>query len=342
MIDPPIRKSVLPCLLGIMVVIFYACNPQSAKQKLAVTDTLPKKDLTLQGYFSDQQLISTDSGQLKSFFSKYPMLTNYRDDVNQFYGYRQFHYAWFDETGLTEQANNLYNHLNNLALEGVQASVPYKEILDSLFTDPARTKEPDPDLEILLSAEYFFYAEKVWKGLPEEYTNKLAWFLPRKKLNLPYMADSLLKDSSASLFSDNYSIRQYNLLKVQLQKYRQLNNEGNWESFNPGSHPLKKQDSSEMIRKLRHRLFLLGDLVYDSGSAGFDESLENAVKSFQERNGMMPDGVAGTAFFKEINMPLRETIRKLIINMERARWLPIVRSQPFSNHQYSVLYSYCL
>jgi L,D-transpeptidase YcbB len=328
MIYPFIRIHSLCCLLGMMVILI-ACNQKVEKQTGAVTDTIPKKDQTLRGYFSDQEVIRTDSGQLKNFFIKYPLLNNYKNDVYQFYGYRQFHYAWFDDSGLSEQAGNLYNHLNNLELEGVQAAVPYKQILDSLFNDPSGIKKSDPDLEILLSAEYFFYAEKVWKGIPEENTNKLAWFLPRKKLNLPYMTDSLLKESSASLFSDNYSIRQYNLLKGQLRKYRQLDSVGKWETLQPEAQSLKKQDSSEMIRKLRHRLFLLGDLKDDSGNSQFDEGLEVGIKSFQERNGMLPDGVAGSGFFREINIPPQETIRKLIINMERTRWLPIVRSSHY-------------
>jgi len=317
------------------MVALHSCHlntdsyPGTEGQKTIKTDTIPKKDEAIRGYFSDQEKIRIDSSNLKSFFVKYSLLANYKKDVYQFYGYRQFRDAWFDETGLSEQANNLYNHLNNLDLEGVQVSVPYKEILDSLFNEMSEIKESHQDLEILLSAEYFFYAEKVWKGIPEENTNKLAWFLPRKKLNLPYMTDSLLKDSSASLFSDNYSIRQYNLLKGELRKYRKLESTDKWETLKPGTHSLKKQDSSETIRRLRHRLYILGDLKDDSGSALFDENLDSGVKSFQERNGMIADGIAGSGFFREINIAPQETTRKLIINMERARWLPIVRNRHF-------------
>jgi murein L,D-transpeptidase YcbB/YkuD len=253
----------------------------------------------------------------------------YRGDVKEFYGYRQFHFAWYDSDGLSEQANNLYNHLNNLELEGITASVPYIDKLDSLLNDPVPAKEPDPDLEILLSAEYFFYAHKVWQGIPEQKTNKLAWFLPRKKLNLPYMMDSLLRDTSASIFSDNYSSRQYNLLKIQLRKYRQLDSSGTWKQISTTSGALKKNDSAGTIRDIRHRLYLYGDLDKDSGIDHFDESLELAVKSFQGRYGMAQNGVMGAEFFREFNMPVRENIRKLIINMERARWLPIIRDQQF-------------
>ncbi len=38
---------------------------------------------------------------------------------------------------------------------------------------------------------------------------------------------------------------------------------------------------------------------------------------------MKVDGVAGAAFFKYINTPLQDNIRKIIVNMERARWVPL-------------------
>ncbi len=313
-----------------LIVVFAACNPQpETKKTIAGTDTVSKKENSIRGYFNNQEEIKTDSGLIKSFFTGHPLLNPYAEDVTRFYGYRNFKYAWYQDTDLSEQAYNLYNHLNNLDLEGVATSVPYKNILDSLFGDPAVIKKPDPDLEILLTAEYFFYAEKVWSGMSKESTDKLAWFLPRKKLNLPFMMDSLLRESSANLFPDNYSIRQYNLLKNQLQKYRRLDSAGNWEVLSMGSRPPLTGDSSEMIMKLRHRLFLLGDLDNDSESARYDVPLEAAVKSFQKRNGMAPDGKAGAAFFKEINQPLSAVIRTLITNMERTRWLPVIRGHHY-------------
>jgi murein L,D-transpeptidase YcbB/YkuD len=81
-------------------------------------------------------------------------------------------------------------------------------------------------------------------------------------------------------------------------------------------------DQSKDVVSLRKRLFELGDLNSDTASEVFDEGLQNAVKSFQYRYGMTPDGVAGPAFFKYINTPLQEYIRQIIINMERARWVP--------------------
>ncbi len=310
-----------------------ACVNGAEKRQPAITDTVSPKGQSVRGYFSEQKDLRLDSNDLKSFFLDYPLLKKYSADVNQFYSFRSFRYAWFNDSGQVEQASNLYDHLINLDDEGIQAEPPYKNILDSFLNDPSPALRPDPKLEVLLTAEYFFYADKVWNGISENTTKKLQWYLPRKKLDLPYMMDSLLKDNSASLFSARYSIRQYNLLKTQLRKYRQLDSSGEWKLLlNPGSRTFKKYDSSAVIAEVRHRLFLLGDLANDSKSEVFDDGLETAVKSFQNRNGMAQDGVMGAGLFNDLNTPLEEKIQKIVINMERSRWIPIDLS-----HHYIVI-----
>jgi murein L,D-transpeptidase YcbB/YkuD len=311
----PIPKIALLLLLA-------SCNAGQDKIKNIPRDTIPHPELSVRGNFSDQQLLRTDSARIDSFFQKFPLLSNFRDDVRKFYAYRQNRFAWYDENGLTEQADNLFNHLNNLDKEGIQTAVPYKDSLDKLFNDPLPKEGADPDIEILLTAEYFFYAEKVWQGIPEKESTKLQWYLPRKKLDLPLLIDSLLKDSSASLFANNFSNQQYYQLKMELQKYRHIDSAGLWKPLPANGNIYRKNDSAEIIHEIRNRLFLLGDLTKDSGSNLFDDSLEEAVKSFQYRYGLHPDGIMGPAFFREVNIPLTENIRKLIVNMERTRWVP--------------------
>lgn len=323
------RRLFILVLISSLFLSMTACVQQSKKKSTIKTDSIPPTDLSIRGFFSSQEDLYTDSMYLKTFFLRYPLLKEFASDVNQFYQYRRFLYAWYDQNGLVEQANNLVNHLNNLESEGIQIKVPYMDSLESLLNDPLQINSPDLNLELLLTSEYFFYADKVWNGISEQKTTQLEWFLPRKKLNLPYMMDSLLKDSSASLFNSKYSVSQYNLLKTTLRKYRQLDSIADWRTLGSGSGVFKKKDTAEIIRDIRHRLYLMGDLAKDSQSNLFDESLVDAVNSFQERNGMNPDAVMGARFFREINTPVQDIIRKLIVNMERTRWLPIHTDKHF-------------
>jgi murein L,D-transpeptidase YcbB/YkuD len=325
-------------ILLIIPISFTACNSRPSKKEQIVTDAIGKtdtsrtKDIAVHGYFSEQQDLRLDSNRLNSFFEHFTELKKYEPEVREFYGIRKNLFAWYDSAGLTEQASNLFNHLINLDQEGVQGEIPYKERLDSLLNETPSGKTPDPDAEILLTSSYFYYADKVWKGIPENETIKIEWLLSRKKLNLPYLADSLLRDSTAALFSLDFNFRQYDKLKKQLQKYRHLDSTDSWLPLKAVQKVYKKTDNADLIADIRHRLFLLGDLSYDSRSYQFDDSLEAAVKSFQQRNGMTVDGNIGPGFFTEINTPLKENIRKLIVNMERTRWVPIHLS-----HHYFVI-----
>jgi murein L,D-transpeptidase YcbB/YkuD len=318
-----IQMLVVGCPIFLLVVL-SACHNQSSRQEPVApkTDSLPKPNHSVEGSFSDQQVLHLDSANISQLLTRFPLLGKYTSDVKQFYRYRNFSYAWYETYGLIEQANHLYTHLNNLEDEGILIKPPYLNDLDSLINDPSVTGKADSVLEILLTAEYLFYADKVWNGIPENQTSKLQWYIPRKKLNLPYLTDSLIRDTAAPLFSDNYSSRQYNLLKEALKKYRRLDSSASWKPVDVKGR-LTLHDESKDVASLRKRLFELGDLKFDSGSEVFDESLQDAVKSFQYRYGMTADGVAGPALFKYINTPLQEYIRKIIINMERARWVPL-------------------
>jgi len=318
-----IQLLLIVCPL-LFLLILPACHNQSARQEPVSpkTDSIPKYDRSMEGSFSNQQVMHLDSSRISKLLNMFPLLNKYAPDVNQFYRYRNFSYAWYETSGLTEQANHLYTHLSNLGDEGILVKPPYLNTLDSLINDPAATGKADSVLEVLLTAEYLFYADKVWSGIPESQSSKLQWYIPRKKLNLPYLTDSLIKDTSAPLFSDNYSYRQYNLLKEALKKYKQLDSSGSWMPIDTKGK-LALNDKSKDVARLRKRLFELGDLASDSGSELYDESLKNGIISFQKRYGMTPDGVPGPAFFNYINTPLQDYIRKIIVNMERARWVPI-------------------
>jgi L,D-transpeptidase YcbB len=307
-----------------LMLVFSACHQPSPKAVTVAVDTVAlNTDETVTGNFIDQITVTIDSNYIRSFFEQFPLLKGYQKDLNEFYVYRNYHCVWYYKEQLTEQAGNLFNHLTNLGEEGINAKAPYIDSLDKFLNDAGAYIVMDPKVEALLTAEYFFYADKVWKGIPEHKTTKLEWLIPRKKLDLPHLTDSLLRDHTASIFSGSYNWNQYNLLKKELGKYKMLDTAGDWPILKTDKKSFKKTDSAQFIGQLRHRLFLLGDLSTDSHDNYFDDSLEAGIKSFQYRNGLKEDGMVGQAFIREINTPVKTYIRKLIVNMERTRWIPI-------------------
>ena len=273
---------------------------------------------TIRGNFTSQTQIHFDSTGLNAFIVKYPVFQVYETDLRKFYRSRNFAYAWYDNNGLIEQAYNLHNHLANLKDEGVQTVMQYEDSLDEIINQADDI--PDPNIELMLSAQYFQYAEKVWGGINEKDTRSLNWFLPRKQLDLPILLDSLLKDSS--FIGKGYSFRQYKLLKEYLVKYRMLASRP-FQQLVGNKKSIKPDDSAAVITGIRERLFELGDLEENSGTPVYDKGLEKAVVHYQQRMGMNADGIIGQALLKSLNTPIADYITKIILNMERSRWVPV-------------------
>ncbi|MFW8593091.1 L,D-transpeptidase family protein [Cribrihabitans neustonicus] len=78
------------------------------------------------------------------------------------------------------------------------------------------------------------------------------------------------------------------------------------------------------VVQLRNRLMAMGYLSR-SASRRYDAALEQAVRSFQAAHGLTVDGVAGPGTLGEVNKPVPERLKSVIVALERERWLPADR-----------------
>ena len=87
---------------------------------------------------------------------------------------------------------------------------------------------------------------------------------------------------------------------------------------------LQKGDKNNRVLALRRRLETCGEIKPKSSQNDtiFDENLELAVKSFQDRFGLDVDGIVGKGTIAELNIPASQRVDQLRVNLERWRWLP--------------------
>jgi len=79
------------------------------------------------------------------------------------------------------------------------------------------------------------------------------------------------------------------------------------------------------VAALHDRLVRLGDLPADTAKPADDRyaaTLAAAVRRFQERHGLQPDGVLGKDTIAALNEPLAARVRQIELSLERLRWLP--------------------
>jgi murein L,D-transpeptidase YcbB/YkuD len=304
-------------------ILFVNCNNTTSTSSTN-KDTIPKgaeREIGVKGSFSSQTKIKFDSTNIKIFLDSFPKFKPFEKDIRNFYVSRNFAYAWYDENGLIETANNLFNRVQNIKEEGVPDTVPYKTEFILLMETAVGNDSLAPPLEMMLTAQYFAFAKKVWEGLDEKQTLAMEWFLPRKKFTSQQLLDSVL---SGMKISENSAIlRQYNLLKEQLKKYRLIEEKDTLGFIKADKKIYKLADSSASIGAIRQRLYLFGDLIANNQSNKFDEELQTAVISFEHRLGFKEDGIINTLLLGELNYPIEKRIEQILVNMERCRWVPV-------------------
>ncbi len=113
----------------------------------------------------------------------------------------------------------------------------------------------------------------------------------------------------------------YTNLKKALNDYRKIASSGGWSQV-PQGQSLKPGMRDDRVKAMRIRLALSGDLKQKSTDpAVYDDIMTTAVKTFQARHHMEPDGVAGKGTITAMNVTVAERVGQIRVNLERARWV---------------------
>lgn len=321
-----------PALL--LIVTFSACGQNNkpvapSKQPVEKPNEMKDWNNSIPGSFAEKSVFRFDSTGLNGFIKAYPKFEPYAADMKKFYRGRGFTYAWFDENGMIEQAGNLRNRIDHMDEEGLNSTVPYHTDLDSMIglLDESAKGTPDLTPELMLTASYFAFAKIVWGGMDASISKSMDWYLPRKKVSYAAALDTLLKAPVGELKNNEPVFRQYEMLRTYLKRYRALDSLKNWQVIKMDKKSYKPGDNSPVITSIRKRLYLLGDFAGDTTSAAYSQDMVDAVKNCQHRLGLAEDGVIGNGMITELNVTPEKRITQIMVNMERARWVPIPNAE---------------
>lgn len=311
----------------ISVFIWVACKNDSQEEDIIIDTTINKET----GYNN----LFLDSSAITTFLIEESRLAGYKQQYLDFYQTRNYQYAWFDSSGLAEQASNFINLLSASAVDFNDSSL-YNQKLERLYqsfnknTQSHKANSSDRiKTEFYLTGQFFIYASKVYGG-DEIDASELGWYIPRKRLDLTSMLNELLKSKGRTDSIYHPLNSQYQKLKDALMQYSE------WQKQHPQldtlaypSKILKRGDSSLFIREVKKRLSIVGDLPKGDTNSIFTKDLSNGVTSFQERHGLNENGKIDKIFIAELNISLEKRIQQLIINIERARWMPAEKDSDY-------------
>jgi murein L,D-transpeptidase YcbB/YkuD len=130
---------------------------------------------------------------------------------------------------------------------------------------------------------------------------------------------------------DGSTSEEYRRTLGALERYRVLASEDDGEILPAIKKPLEPGGRYAGVPRLTRLLSRVGDLVPESPSADSDlytGSLVTALRRFQARHGLEPDGRLGQGTLAQLNTPLSVRVRQLELALERWRRMPYDPSRP--------------
>ena len=305
----------LSALLSVIGIGAIACTAE--KPKVEVEEKTPEIVVY------QKTLIPLDSLTVLAFFNTYPNLKKYESEVMKLYKKHNFTQVWNDGEGTIEFGNTLFTKYKNIETEGIKATFPYEEQLNSIFDDGIENTLSQADTDLMITSLFMFYEEKVVKGIDEKTTKSLEWLLPRKEVSYAAILDSTLLHPEAFNKDTRVMIDQYYKLRDVLQQYRSIEKNGGWNKIDldPKLKEYKVGDTAAAILQIKERLFVTGDLKENNKINKFDAELLAAVNKYQVRNGKLVSQTISPKLIEEMNVPISDRIKTIMVNMERCRWM---------------------
>ena len=253
----------------------------------------------------------------------------------RFYRCRGYRPSWIGEKGPLPQTKILLQAIRSAPDEGLPLT---NYNLDDaalglnrqvLFSDN-RVSTYDHDLarlDVALTAVMLKYAAHLSQGFirPEETSEGPPPHDVHAIRDIPgELAVALNEDRLGSFIESLVPRHQaYRDLKEILKRYRRIQAAGGWPQIGAGA-ALKPGATDARVAALRRHLVITGDLPSDAmmDEDKFDPGLEAAVKRYQSRHGLTPDGTVGSRTLASLNTPVEDRIIQLMLNMERWRWVP--------------------
>ncbi len=242
-------------------------------------------------------------------------------DLQRFYAERAFRPLWSGSPQAMRRAGLLLHALAHSDAEGLDPAAYGTADLERwrARTDLAARVE----FEFRMSQALAAYARHVRTGrISPHYVRADLPFVSRGRSAYEILTEaSKAADFAAWLAAQPPSNPRYRRLRALLSALRIRKEEGGW-TVVPETRVLKPGMEGREIRLLRRRLMESGDLAVDEPLSGrFDDRLERAVRRFQMRHGLKADGIVGRQTLEELNRPIDDRIRQVVLNLERRRWL---------------------
>lgn len=255
--------------------------------------------------------------------------------IPMIYQQRNYSPLWFDADGLRPTAQALMYDIRRAYHDGLTPTDYHLKAIERLLEAldegwlPSNDNQAElwADVDLILTDAFLLLGSHLSAGRinPEEI--HADWLIGERSFNmLPTLnaaeSGSQIRDALDQLRPNH---RGYANLKSALHNMRRLASQGGWPQLNSIQPTIKPAETDEGVPTVRRLLGITGDFQESADGTQpnrYDAMLVQAVKKFQSRHGLDPDGVIGKDTRSAMNITIDQRIRQIELNLERWRWLP--------------------
>jgi len=249
------------------------------------------------------------------------------EHLTKLYDQADYQPIWNKNGKISNNSKDFLNFLKKSDEEGLNPNHYNINLISELIQNIEKKSSPEDLalLDITLSSSFLNISSHLISGRINPKAVYNSWSLKNISSDTGLLlADTLLSERNINEILEGFISRDPSYLKLKhyLKKYREISQNGGWLKFGD-SLRLERGVSNKKVEVLRNILYKTGDY---SGknlmSPLFDHDLEVALKNFQKRHGLEPDGKVGRQTTQALNVSVEERIKQIELNMESWRWLP--------------------
>ena len=271
---------------------------------------------------------------------RWPDFSDYRSILQSFYEPTGYQPAWLRNGEPTPQALAVIGVLRSSDLKGLTPDdYDASRWAERLAQLPKASPEAQARFDAALSVCVMRYLSDLHIGKINPQHFKFNLNVGPKKLDLAEFVRTRLVDAEPSSIPGTIDgveppFPGYQRTKIAVQHYLVLEKQDDGEKLPVPAKPVAPGDPYAGVPRLTRLLRLLGDLPEGPGALPtstpdappdsnlYTVPLVDAVKHYQSRHGLEPDGKLGAGTIKQLNVPLADRAKQLELTLERWRWVP--------------------
>jgi L,D-transpeptidase YcbB len=271
---------------------------------------------------------------------RWPNFNDYQGQVSMFYAPGGYALAWSSSGTATPQALAMIDAFKHAGVKGLNPEDYDASRWDARIaklapasSSPAATDEVHFDLAMTVCAMRYLSDLSIGRVNPNHV--KFSQDIGTKKYDLAdFLREQVISASDVNTVTATVEPHYagYQRAITALAAYSKLAEQGDGTPLPMVQKGIHSGGDYAGVPQLAVRLRQLGDLpattAIPDGQTQYAGAVVDAVKQFQLRHGLQPDGILGKGTVVDLNTPLSQRVQQIQFALERYRWIPPAFDQP--------------